>query len=189
MLSALYLRTQNASTPLFPPARVHRVLRTTIPNMRQALSRYPFQCISAMPSLSYPHHVAFCPGSQESGPLYSTCRNPVLPYHPLPSYPQTTHSFKVEDPSSLTLHASSLCLAHATASGPVERCANTIFTRAFLFPTHACTTSAPQSSAFLIAGDTRHSLPHPLLHSKRFSLSSPLSLPPFPPQPRRIPHA
>jgi hypothetical protein len=54
----------------------------------------------------------------------------------------------------ITLHARSLRLAHATSGAPVARSARTVLTRAFLLPTRARSSGAPQWTALLLAGDT-----------------------------------
>ncbi|KAI9459942.1 hypothetical protein BJY52DRAFT_1186245 [Lactarius psammicola] len=54
----------------------------------------------------------------------------------------------------ITLHTRSLRLAHATTGVSVARCARTVLTRAFLLPTRARATGAPQWTALLLAGDT-----------------------------------
>ncbi|KAH9039656.1 hypothetical protein EDB85DRAFT_265993 [Lactarius pseudohatsudake] len=54
----------------------------------------------------------------------------------------------------ITLHARSLRLAHATTGALVARCARAALTRAFLLPTRARATGAPQWTALLLAGDT-----------------------------------
>ncbi|KAH9056840.1 hypothetical protein EDB87DRAFT_1566023 [Lactarius vividus] len=53
----------------------------------------------------------------------------------------------------ITLHARSLHLAHATTGASVARCARAALTRAFLLPTRARATGAPQWTALLLAGD------------------------------------
>ncbi|KAI9435497.1 hypothetical protein H4582DRAFT_1969913 [Lactarius indigo] len=54
----------------------------------------------------------------------------------------------------ITLHARSLRLAHATTGASVARCVRAALTRAFLLPTRARATGAPQWTALLLAGDT-----------------------------------
>lgn len=54
----------------------------------------------------------------------------------------------------ITLHTRSLRLAHATSGASVARSARAVLTRAFLLPTRARSSGAPQWTALLIAGDT-----------------------------------
>jgi hypothetical protein len=54
----------------------------------------------------------------------------------------------------ITLHARSLRLAHATSGASVARSAREALTRAFLLPTRARSSGAPQWTALLLAGDT-----------------------------------
>jgi hypothetical protein len=54
----------------------------------------------------------------------------------------------------ITLHARSLRLAHATSGASVARSAHEALTRAFLLPTRARSSGAPQWTALLLAGDT-----------------------------------
>jgi len=70
-----------------------------------------------------------------------------------------------DDARHLTLHALSatapvrhkvditLRLAHSTTGAPTARCARTVLTRAFLFPTRARSSGALQWTALLLAGD------------------------------------
>lgn len=59
----------------------------------------------------------------------------------------------------ITLHARSLRLTHATTGAPVARCARAVLTRAFLLPTRARATGAPQWTALLLAGDAQTPTP------------------------------
>ena len=73
---------------------------------------------------------------------------PYLTLHALSATAPVRH--KVD----ITIHVRSLRLAHATTGAPVARSARAVLTRAFLLPTRARTTGAPQWTALLLAGDT-----------------------------------
>ena len=53
----------------------------------------------------------------------------------------------------ITLHARTLQLAHSTTGAPTARCARTVLTWAFLFPTRARSSGALQWTALVLAGD------------------------------------